>query len=178
MNRVLIWGLAATCALSAWALSSTPGSNGTSQDGGVVPPVTRNAAGKLSTVSAALAPTELPSEWPKPEMDAAARSPFASPSPPLPKAPVQPPAVTSTPPPPPPPPASYRFWGRMSSPERHTTVFLAKGQDGVPIAVQAGTHLEDGWNVDAISDNAIVLANAATQQRTTIFVPPADMAAR
>lgn len=66
----------------------------------------------------------------------------------------------------------------MSSPEKRTTVFLAKGQDAAPIAVQTGTRLEDGWSVDAISDNTIVLANAATQQRTTIFVPPADVAAR
>jgi hypothetical protein len=109
-------------------------------------------------------------------MDVAARSPFEPSSSPSQKAPVQP-TVAAPPPLPPPPPANYRFWGRMSSPDKHSSLFLAKGEDGTPVAVQAGTHLDDGWSVEAIGDNAIVLANAATQQRTTIFVPPAEAAA-
>jgi hypothetical protein len=85
--------------------------------------------------------------------------------------------VVSAPTAPTPPPASYRFWGRMTAPDKRTVLYLAKGQDVTPVAVAVGTHLEDGWSVEEISDNAIVLANAISQQRTTIFVPPPDSAA-
>jgi hypothetical protein len=66
----------------------------------------------------------------------------------------------------------------MSSPDKRSLVFLVKGQDSAPVAIQAGTRLDDGWFVETIGENAFVLANAATQQRTTIFVPPSDMPAR
>jgi len=174
MNRVLIWSLAATCALSAWALSSRPSANSASQSVGDIPPIALPAVGKSPTVSTTLVQTSRLSEWPKPEMDAAVRSPFASPSPLLPKALVEPAVVSTLPAPP--PPACYRFWGRMSSPEGRTATFLIKSQEGTPVAIQVGTRLEDSWIVESISDNTIVVANATTQQRTTIFVPPAEAA--
>jgi hypothetical protein len=146
-------------------------------DGRVVVPATRPAAAKPPARADAIEPGTLPSAWPKPAMDVAVRNPFAPPSMPLPKVLPQPPVTTAPLLAPTPPPASYRFWGRMSSPDKHTSLFLAKGQDGLPVPVQAGTHFDDGWSVETIGDNTIVLANAATQQRTTIFVPPAEAAA-
>ncbi len=107
-------------------------------------------------------------------MEPAARSPFDSPQPPAAKPAKQGPVVAAAPPPPPPPPANFRFWGRMTSPDKNSLLFLARGDDGAPVEIHTGTHLEGGWQVEAISDNAISLVNAATQQHTTVFVPPVD----
>ena len=178
MNRVLTWALVATCALSVWALSSKPGGAAAQQDGVVIMPAARSAVTKPSAVASNSVQTGPISAWPKPDMDVATRSPFASPSPSLPKPLVE--ATAMLPPAPPAPPLTlnYRFWGRMSSPDKNTFMFLVKGQEGPPVAIQTGTHLDGGWSVEAISDNTVVLANAATQRRTTIFVPPADTAPR
>jgi hypothetical protein len=49
--------------------------------------------------------------------------------------------------------------------------YLSRGESGNPVAIDVGTRLEDGWMVDAIGDNAIVLVHAATQQRSTVSIP-------
>ena len=82
--------------------------------------------------------------------------PFAGIAPPPPPAPVaasQP--VAAPPPPPPPPPMLYRFGGRVTGPDGTQQVFLAKGDAFVPIS--QGATLDDGYVVDSISDDAVVL---------------------
>lgn len=176
MNRVLIWGLAGTVALSAWALLHPRTVDNAAAPNAVIPPASRIAAVGASAEAPPAAPlAALPGAWPEPAMEVGARSPFGSPPAPPPKPAA--PAAVAAPPPPPPSPANYRFWGHLSSPDKQALTFLAKGQDGAPVEVHTGTRLEDGWVVESISDNAIVLANAATQQHTTVFVPPADPAA-
>lgn len=176
MNRALIWSLAGTVALSVWALLNPRTTDSAPAPSAVILPASRNAAVKARVQAPPAAPSPaLTGAWPEPAMELGNRSPFGSPPAPPPK-PVAP-VVVVAPPPPPPPPANYRFWGHLSSPDKQVLTFLAKGQDGAPVEIHTGTRLEDGWAVESISDNAIVLANAATQQHTTVFVPPADPAA-
>lgn len=176
MNRLLLWGLAGTVALSAWALLNPRTADNAPAPSAVIPAAARIAATSARVQAApAAAASALPGSWPEPAMEPGARSPFGSPPAPPPKRVA--PAAVAAPPPPPPAPANYRFWGHLSAPDKQVLTFLAKGQDGPAVEIHTGTRLEDGWAVESISDNAIVLANAATQQRTTVFVPPADPAA-
>ena len=177
MNRALVWGFAATVALSVWALLNPRTPDNAPASSKVIAAAARVDVPK-DAAQASTSPIAhpLPDAWPAPAMEPAARSPFASPQPPVPKSVTKAPVVAA-PPPPPPPPADYRFWGRMISPDRQSLLFLARGQDGTPVEIRTGTRLEGGWSVESISDNAIVIANAATRQHTTILVPPADAAA-
>lgn len=177
MNRLLTFGLITICALSSWVLLTKRDDKVAKHPGGFVEPAAHRSTTVSSLVSNAASSLETPPAWPKPEMDVAVRSPFAPPTPPVLRAIVQAP-MPAAPPSPPPPAADYRYWGRMSSPEKHTFLFLAKGQDGTPVAIQQGTHLDGGWSVETISDNAIVLTNNAIQKRTTLFVPPVDTTPR
>lgn len=190
MNRGLMWSLIGTLVLSAGALFYPRSSGDAVSNGAVVQAVRPDAndanhssAQALGITTNAKVPANpasfgadaFPSHWPIPTMEPAARSPFSQPVPPAPKVAALA-HVASAAPPPTPPPANFRFWGRLSSPDKQVLVFLVKGQDGVPIEVQHGTRLDDGWTVESISDNAIALVNAISQQRTTILVPLADPA--
>lgn len=143
MNRSLMWGLIATCALSAWSLSGTPRCDPTQKVGSVLKPAARPVAETAMRSPNTVAQAEATSTtWPKPDMDVAVRSPLERPSLSPRTQQLQLPAVTL--PPPPPPQANYRFWGRMSLPDKHVLLFLAKGQDGVPLAIQTGSQLDAG----------------------------------
>ena len=185
-----MWSLIGTLVLSAAALlyprpsgdavpsgavvqAARPGTNGAYLPS--VQALGTSTQDKPPTNAASFGADSFPDHWPVPTMEPAARSPFAQPAPPPPKvaALVN---IASAAPPPPPPPANFRFWGRLSSPDKQVLVFLARGQDGAPIEVHRGTRLDDGWIVDAINDNAIALVNAVSQQRVTIPVPLADPA--
>lgn len=176
MKRWLLWSLAGAVVLSAWALFDQKRADSAPASSRVVQPTTLDGVAQGSAGAGSAAKSPPPGQWPEPAMDEAARSPFAMPTPPAarPSMPVAPVVVA---PPPPPPTAGYRFWGRLSSPDGNSLVFLAKLPAGSPVEIHTGTRLEDGWAVDGISDNAIVLARAATQQRTTILVPAADTTA-
>lgn len=182
MNRWLTWGLAATGAMSAWMLlNPTPSS---SAGGAAVvaaapthvpanganaplPPSAFAPDGHEALATAAI--SALPARWPAPNVDAATRSPFVTTPPPAPKSVVAK-AVAPTPAPPP-PVSDYRFWGRLGVQGGQRLTYVARGDAGMPIAIDTGTHLEDGWSVESIGDNAIVLVHAATQQRSTLSIP-------
>ena len=112
MRRELVWALAATALLSAWALLN-PAVKPAS--GGVVAPVERTPGPSTTRLTAGSSPTSaqplyassaqaaLPAAWPAPSMEAAPRSPFASPVPPAAKPVANVPVATLQPSPPPPP---------------------------------------------------------------------------
>jgi hypothetical protein len=188
MNRGLIWGLAGTAALSTWVLLNPRLPRTAPVYNAVVQPALPVAAVDARTTAFATSgkaradfiPETSPAQadrWPEPTMEPANRSPFESPVLPPPKPIAPAPGAPVTRAPEPPPPANYRFWGHMAAPDKRVMFFLALGQDGAPIQVQQGTHLDGGWSVESISDNAVVLANDVTQQRTTIFVPAAETTA-
>lgn len=172
MRRPLWWILGATVALSAWALldpSRAPAPV-------VAPkpaPSTRAAELAAPSTTASIdtvrpAPAPLPAHWPQVALEGASRNPFVAPAPPAPK-------VAATPPPPPPsaplPPSNYRFWGRLTAPDGHRLLMLARGNDGQPVTIDGATKLEDGWTVESIGDNGVVLVHTASQRRERIPIP-------
>jgi hypothetical protein len=120
--------------------------------------------------SATAASAALPEHWPQPVVEPAVRNPFLVTPPPAPR-PVAA-AVVVAPPIAPPPVSNYRFWGRMTGASGQRLTYIARGDAGNPAAIDVGTRLEDGWSVEAISDNTIVLVHAAAQQRSTLSIPP------
>ena len=188
MRRELVWALGASTLLSAWALLN-PASR--SDGGAVVAPVERPVAvavpdsgdpGRAAPVKTtaeriAQAPP-LPAAWPAPRMEAANRSPFLAPAPPAPKpvasAPAAPPA------PPPPPAITYRFWGSLSTPAGEHVLYVARDDNAgaQPIAVQVGTRLDGGYQVEQITAGAIVLVQTESQRHVTLsLTPPAIVGA-
>ncbi len=183
MNRGLLWALVGTGALSAWVLLN-PTPIASSPAAVVVAASTMHAqvdsASTLSpfptsiraitVASATGAAGTLPVHWPEANVEPAARNPFVATPPPAPK-PVAAPVVAPTPPAPPPPVSDYRFWGRMAVQGGQHLTYVARGDTGTPVAIDIGTKLEDGWSVESIGDNAIVLVHAATLQRSTLSIP-------
>ncbi len=189
MNRGLLWGLGGTAAVSAWVLLNPAPSTGTSSANVVAAaPVHVGIEGAKATmpsassaqtlapigngISATAASDALPEHWPQPNVEPAVRNPFLvipPPPPPAPK-PVATPVVAA-PPPAPPPVSNYRFWGRLAVAGGQRLTYVARGDAGSPVAIDVGARLEDGWSVEAISDNTIVLVHATTQQRSTLSIP-------
>ena len=181
MRRELIWALAGSALLSAWALLN-PGS----KTGGVVAPVERapgaGQGGGLSTEShpppdsASLAP--LPVAWPSPQMDAANRSPFTAPAPPTPKPVVSTAVVPPLPAPPPPPQVTYRFWGSLTTPAGEHVFYVARDDNAQPVPVRVGTVLDGGYAVEQITSASIVLVQAESQRHVTLpLAPPPSVGA-
>lgn len=183
MRRELVWALAATALLSAWALLN-PGARPASS--GVVAPVERTPGPSTTRLIAASSSTagqtpyaqgtqtSLPATWPAPNMEAAPRSPFASPVPPAPK-PVASASVALAPPPPPPPPppqVAYRFWGSLTTPAGERVLYVARDDNAQPIAIHVGTRLDGGFEVEQVTAGAIVLLQTESRQRVTLPMSP------
>jgi len=181
MRRELVWALAATALLSAWALLN-PGVKPASS--GVVAPVERTPGPSTTRLIAASpstagqAPyaqgtqTPLPATWPAPNMEAAPRSPFASPVPPAPKPVASATVALALPPPPPPPQVAYRFWGSLTTPAGERVLYVARDDNAQPIAIHVGTRLDGGFEVEQITAGAIVLVQSGSQQRVTLSMSP------
>ena len=169
MHRGLQLLLAATLALTAWALLK-PAPAGPAGAVAAVEPRTGQARSTLADPHAVPPATSLPAHWPAPALDPASRSPFVEPQPVVvaPSAPPPPP-----PPPPPQPVANYRFWGRMQTPAGQSMTYLAHGDTGAPVAIEPGAKLEDGWAVETMGDNVVVLVHSATNVHATVAIPPA-----
>ena len=105
-------------------------------------------------------------------MEAAARSPFVPPAPPAPKQAASAPPVAPPPPPPPPPVVTYRFWGSLATPAGERVLYVARDDNAQPIAVQVGTRLDGGLQVEQISAGAIVLVQAESQRHVTLSLSP------
>lgn len=187
MRRALVWGLAASVTLSAWALLN-PGSK--TVGGGVVAPVERPSVEAGTALEAPAPPAigrqtdrqgaeaSLPAKWPAPNMEAAPRSPFVPPVSPPPK-PIASPSVTQAALPPPPPQVTYRFWGSLIAPTGERVLYVARDDNAQPIAVRVGTRLDGGFEVEQITTAAIVLVQSASQQRITLSMsPPPSTGAR
>ena len=87
---------------------------------------------------------------------------------------VPPPAPSSQvvappPPPPPPPPNDYRFVGRMTGPDGAQQILLGHG-DAI-IAISKGMTLDNGYRVESISSDAVVLAFARPDGAVTVSLP-------
>lgn len=172
MRRSLFWGLAATTVLSAVALL-VPDKPAVIAN--VEPRIRQHQADLAQVMSAQPSPPApnepLPTAWPTTMLDAAKRDIFfasavASPAPPptpIPVAPAPAADVQAA------PPSTYRFLGKMQSPEGETLVYLTQGQREFPVKV--GDHLDDGYVVEAISPGAVALLYPALNVRTTVTIP-------
>lgn len=85
------------------------------------------------------------------------------PSPP----PVAPPVVVAAPPAP--PAQDYRFLGRMTDPDGIEQTLLGRGDAAIP--VKAGTALDNGYVVESITADAIVLAYPPLGTKITLSIP-------
>ena len=104
-------------------------------------------------------------------MEAAARSPFVPPAPPAPKLAASTPPVAA-PPPPPPPAITYRFWGSVATPTGERVLYVARDDNAQPTAVQVGTRLDGGLQVEQITAGAIVLVQPESQRHVTLSLSP------
>ena len=106
-------------------------------------------------------------------LEQASFDPFAGVQPPAPAAP--PPAKPFVGPiyvPPPAPPAiNYRYLGQMTDPEGKTLVYLSRSDKDVLVA--AGTSLDEGYKVEAITSDGVRLIYPPAGGRVTIPIPPA-----
>lgn len=186
MRRELVWALGASALLSAWALlSPTSGSDG----GVIVAPVERLAgnampgsgdprrAAPVKTTAERIAQASpLPASWPAPAMEAANRNPFLAPAPPAPKPVVS--ASVIAPAPPPPLAITYRFWGSLTTPAGEHVLYVARDDNAAsqPIAVQVGTRLDGGLQVEQITAAAIVLLQSESKRRVTLSLTPPAIA--
>jgi hypothetical protein len=117
------------------------------------------------------------------ELDPAKSDPFQG----LPKVaavPVQPPAPvvptvlpTVAPPPlPSAPPLEYQYFGRMTLPDGKQLTMLAKG--GLPLTVEAGTLLDNGYVVSAVETALVRFSYPPTGTVIELAVPPPPSAPR
>lgn len=168
MRSSLKWSLVASGFASVAVLWLDPGGNGrtpTVVDARVPGPPVPTGDPYANWRASAPAPTAdssaplppLPSTLPERDADAGYRDIFApvSPPPPPPPAP-SPPAPQPPPPPPPSPPAmNWRALGSMVTPAGERVVWLAKGND--EITVKPGTQLDDGYVVQRVDADGVVL---------------------
>ncbi|WAC72434.1 hypothetical protein OU995_23230 [Roseateles sp. SL47] len=185
LRPALRWTLGLTAAATAWALlspadgnvtpaASTPATNKDRAPADSLAPPPASTAGNSTAGNrkpTGAPPPPIPGRLPELALEAADRDPFMIPAPP-------PPPAAPPPPPPPPPPAptapplNYRYLGSMVDPEGARKVYLARADKDV--LVEAGTRLEEGYRVEAITDDEIRLIYEPLQQRTVIRIPPAQ----
>jgi hypothetical protein len=119
----------------------------------------------------------LPAQWLAPAWDRAEHDPFQRPATvvapaPKPLASAQPATVPPPPAPvlPSPPPLTYRFLGRMRSPDGQTLVLLSNGSEVV--AATAGVALDDGYIIERVSADAVHLQHTAPDATRSLALPP------
>jgi len=183
MRRSLKWTLAVTGISSLVALWLEPAGPGAVA--GVVDARVPSSADPYGNWRAAAAPAApdaaalaasapLPSRLPDRDLEAGQRDIFTPvTAPPPPPAPAPPPAPPPPPPPPPSPPQmNWRALGSMVTPEGQRLVWLAKGND--EITVKPGTTLDDGYVVQSIDDQAVVLLYPSIGTTVRLDLPRAQ----
>jgi hypothetical protein len=182
MRNGLKWSLVATGIASVAALWLDPGDKGsgtvvvdarTPAPSGTAPgPDPYSAWRPAAPSSDASAPLPaLPSVLPERDVAAGQRDIFAPVPPPPPPSPPPPPAPPPPPPPPPPmaPPMNWRALGSMLTPGGERIVWLAKGSD--EITVKPGTQLDDGYVVQSVDKDKVVLLYPSIGTTATIQLP-------
>lgn len=140
------------------------------------------AAGAPQAPAIAIAPVSGTAAWPvalaRNPLEPALRDPFASPRPLAPlRATVQaPPPVLQTAAPSPPaaaPPLEpgLAFTGRMVTPDGRTVIIASLGAD--TLTLRPGQQLPNGFRVDAIATDAVLLSHPALAQPARLAIPPA-----
>lgn len=183
MRRSVTWALWGSLLLSAVALLLPQGEGqvltATSGVAAVSPVAQTLQAEHTGAVTSPPPPMPLPARLPDVILEPARRDIFSVPSQAPAPSPVPAPVmaqlapITSSAPPPAPPQMTYRFGGRFETPEGRLLTYLAKG-DNV-IEVGPGQALEDGWLVEAVSPDTILLVYPALKAQATIAIAPAQL---
>lgn len=99
-------------------------------------------------------------------------APVSAPAvPPVVAARAAPSAAPATPPPPVAPTVTYRYLGSMTTPDGERIVLLARGE--TPVPVTAGTRLDEGYVVEAVSEEAVRLVYPALGSVVLVQIPQA-----
>lgn len=180
MRAALRWALSGTVLLTV--VSFWWGGDGTDTPA-LVQPAVEARARAVALADVARAPSRepaqvdsgapLPSSWPGVGLQPAQRDVFAVEQPPPPPEPVAPPPAPIPVPvvqPPAAPPLNYRYLGSMTAPGGDTQVFLVRGD--MVIAVVAGQPIDDGYVVQAITDEGVQLHYPPLDVRAVIPIPP------
>lgn len=181
MRRGLAWTLAATLLATAAVVGRDgPGPAPLVHPlrrapGEAPPPPPRDGASQgLTRVSAV--PPELPHSLPRMLLPPAKRDLFLPVAPQAPRVLVRPaqrpPAITNIAPPsvPTAPPMASRFLGRMVTPSGERLVFLLSGER--TLVAKPGDHLDDGYVVETVSDQQVILVYPALNVKVAVPLPP------
>lgn len=184
LSRPLRWLLLATLSLSAWAWwypvptppvvaasvrasASAAGAEGATALSG---PSMSKSSRRFIGIERTGAAMRWPSKWPSPNLDAPMRDPFAS-SEKAASVPVgvrveapQPPVKTS----PPRQEMKWRVWGSVTDPEGSMSLYLSRAEDKVPVLVTTGALIGEGWTIDSIANDSVVLGHAESGQRVVL----------
>ena len=179
MKPWLKWSFAGSLGLSAWAIlfpareASNPARGALSS--AALPLELHAQMGAPANFARSSAPKlvqPLPTELPQPQFEASATDPFVGPTS---LAPSRTLAVTVDAPPPSSPVApaiNYRFLGRVVDPDGQTLIYLSHADKDLRVA--RGTQLEEGYVVEAIRPDAVLLYYAPLDFHTQIRIPPPD----
>lgn len=172
LRRPLKWGLGIALAAAAAALllpSSAVVEVRSDRTAAKGPAAQPGPDGRIDRSAAAVTPS------PRFAESAAASAgavfdPFAGAPVAAPAAPPQAvPLVAPAPPAPTPPAQDYRFLGRMTGPDGSQQILLGSGEKAVSIAT--GTVLDNGYVVESISTETVVLVFPALGVRHSIAIP-------
>ncbi len=175
------WGLGASALLSLLALwmprDASRGVIEAHLPSGGAPLVALDPSTARRPDAPASAALRLPAELPLMALEPAVGDPFVGLVPPPPKpAPVQ--AAAPEPVVPQVPPLSYRFLGRFVSPTGEPMVYLSRQGDGKEVAVTVGSTLDEGFVVEAVRPEAVVLVYPPAGTRLNIAIPSAESQAQ
>jgi hypothetical protein len=180
MRPALKWAFLASAGMSALALLPRQDGNppvvgfvdsGARPDGGAPKPdLATLAKQRGSTGPRSLVTQLMPIAIEVPKRDIFA--PVEPPAPPPPKIQAAAPQAPPTAPPAPTAPAfSYRFFGRMQTPEGSQLVMLVRGE--AVVQLEPGMVLDDGYRVEAILDDRVRLSFAQFGVTIELPIPPA-----
>lgn len=175
MRRGLTWAMVSSVALSAAALWNDAPIRVVS----AVEPRLRDHAQALDEVASGPARGQSPSLSTLPlaldalTLEPAKRDLFGTAAPiaePAPVAPAKPPPAAVVPNTPEASPVQLRYLGTMLDPNGKRLVYLARGDTAV--LVGDGDRLDEGYVVESLKPDAIVLVMPALSTRVTIPIPP------
>ncbi len=174
MRRSLLWLLGATVLASVAALIVQRPITAVVQAVDTKR-ITGDRRAALAADDAVAAKPPLPAALPRWDIEPARRDPFAdTPAAVTPVPTARPPvaqAVIAPPPPPAPPAMTWRYLGAMDAPDGKRLVMLGRPTDTQAVIVERGTRLEDGYEVLAVSTEAIRLVYAPLQYEVVIAIP-------
>jgi hypothetical protein len=169
VRRPLLWVLGVVGVATAVSLRW---SDGRSDAGRVVEAAAASERASGQIISSA---QDIPSRLPTPDFGSEGREPFdpfagITPPPTVAASAAAPPAPA---PPAPIPPTAYRLFGIVTEPDGSSHVYLTKGEGA--LAIEKGLQLDDGYQVESWTDEAVTLRFAGSETRILIPLQDARM---